>query len=119
MPRLSHHPLAADASDPPATHVRALSRPRGAAHRGASAKMLAGALVLMFPMLSGVDWRAPYLSIPDLALVVTAVGVLLVALGVAHGRRILRARHRGGPAVLPGIALSGDRLTNPSTQEMR
>lgn len=70
--------------------VRAIRRPPAApssALRGvlrvgrALLALLFGALLLLFPLLSGVGWEVMLLSVPDHALVALVVGLLLLAIG--------------------------------------
>lgn len=61
--------------------------------------LLGGALLLLFPVLTGLGWGVAFLSVPDVALSSVVLGVLLVAVGLVHAVRLARARaseHRDG-----------------------
>ncbi|MFN0283119.1 MAG: hypothetical protein ACKVZ6_14270 [Kineosporiaceae bacterium] len=69
---------------------------------------IVGMIVLARPILSGVGWRVLYLSIPDLTLVIAAVGMLLLALGLARGARVLRPMTNDDPSPSEPLSLLDD-----------
>ncbi len=81
--------------------VRAIRRPPGAPHsrlRGvlrvgrATLALLVGALLLLFPLLSGLGWKVMFLSVPDHAIVAIVFGLLLCAIGTVRLVRLGRRR---------------------------
>ena len=56
----------------------------------AAGALLLGALLIAAPILTGVGWRVMFLSVPDLALVLAALGALLVATGAVRLVRLMR-----------------------------
>lgn len=81
--------------------VRAIRRPPGAPPsrlRGvlrvgrALLALLVGALLLLFPLLSGLGWKVMFLSVPDHALVAIVFGLLLCTIGTVRLVRLGRRR---------------------------
>lgn len=54
--------------------------------------LLGGALLLLFPVLTGLGWGVAFLSVPDVALSALMIGGLLAAVGLVRAVRLARRR---------------------------
>ena len=60
---------------------------------GAALVLTLGALLLLFPVLTGLGWEVAFLSVPDIAITTLILGPPLLAIGLVRLARLARRRH--------------------------
>lgn len=77
---------------------RALRRPAGRSGSrqrkvvrvaGSGLALIAGAILLLFPVITGLGWEVAFLSVPDLAVTAIAIGVLMLLNGLVRIGRLV------------------------------